>query len=118
MKSLKILASMTVLITLTACGTISSKTTSEATMIDKAETATGVRASELSVIPGSVTSSMDAVNYRVKDTRGNEYKCYFTSVVAVTSDAICTKLGASGGNHAKKQNNPNCNALLQAAGRC
>lgn len=114
-QSLSIIAIATIL---TACGSISSKTTSEATMIDKAETATGVRASELSVVPGSVTSSMDAVNYRVKDTRGNEYKCYFTSIVAVTSDAVCTKLGASGGDNAKKQNNPNCNALLQAAGRC
>ena len=118
MKIKQSLALIAILATLTACGTISSKTTSEATMIDKAETATGVCASELSIVPNSVTSSMDAVNYRVKDTRGNEYKCYFTSVVAVTSDAICTKLGASNGNHAKKQNNPNCNALLQAAGRC
>lgn len=118
MKSLKILASITVLVTLTACGTISSKTTSEATMIDKAETATGVRASELSIVPNSVTSSMDAVNYRVKDTRGNEYKCYFTSVVAVTSDAVCTKLGASNNGRGQSSNNSNCNALLQAAGRC
>lgn len=101
---------------MTGCGIISEQVTSEDTMLDKAETATGISKTSLSLVPGSVSSSMDAVNFSVKDQQGNTYKCYFTSVVAVTSDALCTKITKDGKEEPANQGQ--CNALLKAAGKC
>ena len=101
---------------MTGCGIISEQVTSEETMLDKAETATGISKSSLSIVPGSVDSSLDAVNFSVKDQQGNTYKCYFTSVVAVTSDALCTKITKDGKEEPANQGQ--CNALLKAAGKC
>lgn len=101
---------------LTSCGMISEKITSEDAMLDKAETATGIAKSSLSLVDGSVDSGLDAVNFSVTDTQGNLYKCYFTSAIAITSDAICTKINKDGTSEPANQGN--CNALLKAAGKC
>lgn len=101
---------------LTSCGMISEKITSEDAMLDKAETATGIAKSNLSLVDGSVDSGLDAVNFSVTDTQGNLYKCYFTSAIAITSDAICTKINKDGTSEPANQGN--CNALLKAAGKC
>ena len=106
---------------LTACGQIAKQTTSEATMLDKAEMATGIDASKLTVVKDSVTASVDALNYKVRAKNGATYRCYFTTSFGFTSDAICTPLDkAAKANQKKKQkdNAGNCNALLRAAGRC
>lgn len=111
------LTSALILATLiTGCGMISEQVTSEDSMLDKAETATGISKSNLKLVEGSVDSSLDAVNFKVTDQDGNLYKCYFTSAIAVTSDALCTKISKDG--KAEPANQGNCNALLKAAGKC
>lgn len=79
---------------LTGCGAISQKMTSNEDLLDKAEFATGIEAKNLTVIPNSVHGELDAVHFKVKTNKGATYRCYFTSAIAVTSDAVCTKIGA------------------------
>lgn len=104
---------------LAGCGHISKNFVSDADMIAKAEFATGIEASRLSIVPGSVKSEMDSIHYRVKTKGGATYACYFTTIVATTSDAICKKIGTKGKDPAKKAvKKEDCNELLRAAGRC
>ena len=109
-------------LTLTACGHIAKETTSEEAMLDKAEFATGIDRNNLKVVNGSVEGSMDAVHFKVKAKNGATYRCYFTSAIAVTSDAICTPNDGTGKAFRKQKEKAaksgNCNALLRAAGRC
>lgn len=115
---------------LTGCGAISQKMTSNEDLLDKAEFATGIEAKNLTVIPNSVHGELDAVHFKVKTNKGATYRCYFTSAIAVTSDAVCTKIGAKDeAKNAKTEKaakkagknqsqSSDCNALLRAAGRC
>ena len=83
-------------LSLTACGHIQKEISSEADMLDKAEFATGIDARNLRIVEGSVSGSIDSVNYKVKAKNGQVYRCYFTSALAVTSDAICTPIDKDG----------------------
>lgn len=116
---------------LTGCGAIAQKMTSNEDLLDKAEFATGIEAKNLTVIPNSVHGELDAVHFKVKTNKGATYRCYFTSAIAVTSDAVCTKIGAkeevkstknvnakNAGKKSGKSQSSDCNALLRAAGRC
>ena len=66
-------------------------------------------------------------DYNVQTKTGTQYNCYVTGVVSMigrtVSDAICTPIASSTSTDtpaAKKSssNNPACNALLKAAGKC
>lgn len=105
---------------LTGCGHISKNFVSDADMIDKAESATGVDASRLSVVPGSVKAEMDSIHYKVKSKGGQTWNCYFTTAVAISSDAVCKKVGTKGKDPVvrRKKAADDCNDLLRAAGRC
>lgn len=108
-------------LTLSGCGHISKNFVSEDTLIDKAEFATGIDASRLSVVKGSVKPELDSIHYQVKTKGGATYRCYFTSAIAITSDAVCKKIGSKGKDPVKKNRQKDaegCNALLKAAGRC
>ena len=105
------------------CGFIKKPMTSEATLLDRAEMATGVEKSNLSVVPDSVRSEIDSVHYKVRSKNGDIYRCYFTSALVVDSDALCTKIGGTEGtksskNSTKSSKNGSCNALLKKAGKC
>ena len=119
-KTALIIAALSVL-TLSGCGHISKNFVSEDTPIEKAEFATGIEASRLSVVKGSVKPELDSIHYQVKTKGGATYRCYFTSAIAITSDAVCKKIGSKGKDPVKKNRQKNaegCNALLKAAGRC
>ena len=106
---------------LSGCGHISKNFVSEADMVDKAELATGVDASRLSVVPGSVKAEMDSIHFKVKSKGGQTWNCYFTTAVAISSDAVCKKVGSKGKDpvvRKQKKEADDCNALLRAAGRC
>lgn len=111
-------------IALTGCGAISQKMTTDADLVDKAEFATGIEAKNLTVIPNSVHGELDAVHFKVKSKTGATFRCYFTSAITVTSDAVCTKIGSKTdpqyekAKKAGKTQGGDCNALLRAAGRC
>ena len=79
-------------LTLSGCGHISKNFVSEDTLIDKAEFATGIDASRLSVVKGSVKPELDSIHYQVKTKGGATYRCYFTSAIAITSDAVAPPL--------------------------
>lgn len=102
---------------LAGCGHISKSMVSEATMLDKAEMATGVDVSRLSIVPGSIMAEMDAVHYKVKSKNGQTWRCYFTSAIAVTSDAVCKQISGKAIKQPKQKPGA-CNDLLRAAGRC
>ena len=74
-------------------------------------------------------------SYQVKTKKGATYSCYVTGTVSVlgrtVSDALCAATGSQPSVAAKPSkatptapvntatpSNPNCNALLKAAGRC
>lgn len=99
-------------VALCGCGYIKKPFVSNESLLDKAEMATGIDQSNLRIVQDSVVSEVDSVHFKVKDNKGNTYRCYFTSIVAVDSDAVCTKLGANG-NETQK-----CNAVYKAAGKC
>ena len=107
---------------LTGCGAIGKATSSEASLLDKAETATGVAQSQLTVVPDSVKAKIDSVHYQVKTKKGTLYKCYYTTLVgALDSDAVCQEISADGKAKTvkgSKKSGGECNALLKAAGRC
>lgn len=99
------------------CGFIKKPMTSEATLLDRAEMATGIDKSNLTVVPDSVKSEIDSVHYKVRSKNGDLYRCYFSSVIVVDSDVLCTKIvGAPGSTGSGKGGN--CNALLKKAGKC
>lgn len=64
--------------------------------------------------------------YTARTKAGKSYSCYVTGTVSVTgrlvSDAVCTEVAKVGSSPAKPggtpPKDPNCNALLRAAGRC
>lgn len=106
------------------CGHVFNTVLTDEVLLDKAEMATGVRQSELTLIKRE--GSIDSVEYSVETKDGDVYRCYFTSLVAINSDAVCKKINTSkkfkGTKSSIKQNskkeNQKCNALLKAAGKC
>ncbi len=109
-------------LSLAGCGAIGKATSSEASLLDKAESATGVAQSQLVLVPDSVKAKIDSVHYQVKTKKGTLYKCYYTTLVgALDSDAVCQEISADGKAKAAKgtkKSGGECNALLKAAGRC
>ena len=104
---------------LSACGHIGKAISNEDALLDKAEFATGINKKYLKVVPNSVKAEIDSVHYQVKTQPGAYYRCYYTTVVAVTSDAVCKRIGATEARQTQaKKAKSNCNALLRAAGRC
>jgi hypothetical protein len=63
-----------------------------------------------------------ATRYMVSTKSGKRYSCTVAGSFSVTgrvvSDAICTEMGRPAGSTNSGTNNPNCNALLKAAGKC
>ncbi len=114
----KTLLATVVALSFTGCGMVSQGVTSDDTYLDRAESATGVEKSQLTLDKDSISSDVDSVKFSVYDKQGNRYKCYYSSALPglYESDAICTKISkdgkVSGGNQG------NCNALLKAAGKC
>lgn len=98
---------------MTGCATTN---VSDEKLLDKAESATGVVKSNLSVVPNSKEASGTDLNFKVQDKSQNIYKCYYMKFLWNESDAICTKLNADGS--AGNANTANCNDLLKAAGKC
>ena len=107
---------------MTGCGHLGKSMAKPEQLLDKAEFATGIDRSQLSVVEGSVEGTMDSVQYRVKAKNGKVFRCYYTTIIYTTSDAICTPIDRSGRameqQKKKTREDGNCNELLRAAGRC
>ena len=115
MKHKLFLAVISVSSLLTACGHVSNAVLSEQDLLDKAEFATGISRDQLTLVERA--GSLDAVDYRVATKKGRQFRCYFTSALAVTSDAVCQEI-TKDGKKTTKQKKDDCNALLRAAGKC
>lgn len=123
-KILNVTGILILTLSLYGCGHVTNTVLTDETLLDKAEMATGVPRSDLILVKRE--GSIDSVEYSVKTKNGDLYRCYFTSLVAVTSDAVCKQIGASkkvkkSKSSAKpkaKESDSNCNALLKAAGKC
>lgn len=114
----KILTMITIMFFMSSCGLVAKTVSSEDSYLDKAEFAVGIKKENLSIVPGSITSSIDSVHFTVTDKKNNYYKCYYTTLMSVIdSDALCTKI-RNDGSEDKVGSVPNCNALLKAAGKC
>jgi hypothetical protein len=63
-----------------------------------------------------------ATRYMVSTKSGKRFSCTvggsFNVMGRVVSDAICTEMGRPAGSTNSGTNNPSCNALLKAAGKC
>ncbi|MDA3054741.1 MULTISPECIES: hypothetical protein [unclassified Campylobacter] len=105
---------------LSGCGSAKQPQTSE--ILNSAEMATGVDQSNLTIVENSVnvegSGMYNTVNYKVKDKKGNTYRCYFernfTLFGGTKSDSLCTKVGGS----SSQKGSANCNKLLRKAGKC
>lgn len=115
---LKTMVATVVALSFTGCGMVSQGITSEDTYLDRAESATGVDKSQLTLDKDSISGSLDSVNFDVYDKQGNRYKCYFGSALPVIyeSSAMCTKISKDGSKSSGNQGH--CNELLKAAGKC
>jgi len=113
-KILLAVSTLAVAMTLTSCGHVSNAVLSDEMLLEKAEFATGIDRDNLTL--DSRSGSLDSVEYTVKSNKGEKFRCYFTSAVAITSDAICQEISANGKKKSRKGGN--CNALLRAAGKC
>jgi hypothetical protein len=100
------------LLNLSGCASVN---VSDSKLLDKAESATGVVQSNLSVVPGSKSTSGMNLNFKVQDNHSNIYKCYYVKSMWNESDAICTKLSS---DDTDSNDNTPCNDLLRAAGKC
>lgn len=107
---------------ISGCGHPGKAMATDDQMLDKAEFATGIDRSQLSIVKESVKGSIDSVEYKVKSKNGKTFRCYFTTALLVQSDAICTAIDKTGKafdqQKKKAREDGNCNALLKAAGRC
>lgn len=117
-QSIEAVALVVALSSLSACGTIAEKTQGDDVLREKAAFALNTDAESVQVL--SKSSSLDSVKFQVKSDKGI-YNCYFTSVVIVNSDALCSgPLSKSSQKPAvqKSEKTESCNALLKAANRC
>jgi uncharacterized protein YcfL len=104
----KIILATAVLTMLSGCAAIDKQITSKETLQKKASQALGVTADTIEI--SNIEGNFGQVDFNAT-VNNTVYQCYYTTGVAVKSDAICnTKNGESVDN--------SCNALLSAAGKC
>jgi len=114
---LKLITACSVALTvLSGCGIIEKQVASEESLQQKASFAIGTQPSNISIT--NVQSGLEKITFDA-EANGSQYSCYYTTVIAVKSDAICKKMGAqTDPKPTTEESQGECNALLKAAGRC
>ncbi|HGS4477205.1 TPA: hypothetical protein ACMDNN_003360 [Vibrio cholerae] len=114
---LKFVAACSVALTvLSGCGIIEKQVASDESLQEKAAFAIGTQPSNISI--SNVQSGLEKITFDA-DANGSQYSCYYTTVIAVKSDAICKKMGPkTAPKPTMEESQGECNALLKAAGRC
>ncbi len=116
MKLKLIITSVAALTILSGCGLLDKTTTSNATLQDKASYAIGAMPNDINI--SNVRAGLDKVVFHA-EANDSLYRCYYTTAVAIKSDAVCTKMdGETTGTSSNEPQAAQCNALLKAAGRC
>ncbi|EEP5037173.1 hypothetical protein HBY97_004586 [Salmonella enterica] len=114
---LKLIAACSVALTvLSGCGIIEKQVASDESLQEKAAFAIGTQPRNIAI--SNVQSGLEKITFDA-EANGSQYSCYYTTVIAVKSDAICKKMGAQADTKpATEESQGECNALLKAAGRC
>ncbi|QER39598.1 hypothetical protein F2A31_07675 [Acinetobacter suaedae] len=114
MMSLRFLPLLSVLL-FTGCGTVGNMVIQDQTLEQKAAFALNTTSDKVKV--SNRQGAIDGTINFVATTGGKSYQCYITTVGgAISSQAICS--GSSSVKTTNNADNKQCNALLQAAGRC
>ncbi|MFZ7199139.1 hypothetical protein [Avibacterium avium] len=92
---------------LTGCGVVGNQTISDETLKEKAAFALSTNANK--VVISERKAGIDDIRF-IATVGKKKYQCYITTVVVVSSDAVCS---GTDGNKSSS-----CNALEKAAGRC
>ena len=115
----KLVITAVVAVSISGCGSIAQRTQSDSDLQEKAAFALNTSSDKITIV--SKSASLESVRFQVKSDKGI-YNCYFTSVVVVNSDAICSGPVQGTVQSAQTQKEAaqpqNCNALLKAAKRC
>ena len=104
-------------IALTSCSTVGNSVISDNSLKQKTAVALNSEPENIT-ISNRRSDGLDSIRFTAS-ANGRSHQCYITTLMgAISSDAIC-----SAGNNAKeakpqKNSGQQCNALLQAAGRC
>ncbi|WP_417519384.1 hypothetical protein [Marinobacter sp.] len=101
---------------LSGCGIIEKKVATEETLQEKASLAIGVEPKTINI--SNVKSGLEKVTFDA-ESNNSKYSCYYTTVIMVKSDAICKKMEINKDKEPSKiEKSDQCNALLEAAGKC
>jgi hypothetical protein len=115
----KTIFSSAMVLSLAGCGTIAESTQSDSDLREKAAFALDTTSSNVTIL--SKSSSLEAMRFQAKTNKGI-YNCYFTSIIVVNSQAICSGPVSTNAKSASAAAEANpaqaCNALLKAAKRC
>jgi hypothetical protein len=120
-RTLRLLPLLGALTLLTACASMA---VSDDAIVTNTARALGLNKTEFTI--SDRADSGVQTTYTVRTKAGKSFSCYVTGTVSVTgrivSDAVCTEMAGAGAGTAKPPStppkDPNCNALLRAAGRC
>lgn len=98
------------LLMLSGCSMIDNNTRQDSSIQEKAAFALGTSANKVKIENRS--ADIIKVNFDAL-YKGRRFQCYYTGGVILTSDVICSPTDGKG-----MPSGSNCNALLQAAGKC
>ncbi len=116
MKRTLTVITISTLVVLSGCGMIDENLVSQETLQDKASYAIGATPEKITISDINSDISKVTFNATANDTL---YRCYYTTAIAVKSDAVCTKMnGETGETTSNDTQAKQCNALLKAAGQC
>ena len=93
---------------LTGCAALEKNTVTDKSLQEKAAVSIGTKADNIKV--SNIQGGLEKVTFDAI-ANGSDYSCYYTTVLIVKSDAICTKLDGS-------EKVSQCDALSSAAGKC
>ena len=104
-KSITVAMAITIL---SGCAALEKNTVSEKSLQEKASLSIGTDPENIKV--SNIQGSLEKITFDAT-ANGSQYSCYYTTVVIVKSDALCTKFDGD-----KKVSQ--CDALSSAAGNC
>ncbi|RMS83917.1 hypothetical protein [Pseudomonas savastanoi] len=99
------------------CGIIASKTVSDSSLQERAAVTLNTTSDKVRVF--DKRAELDSVKFKAQTNKG-VYNCYYTTLVALDSDTLCSGPIEGAGKKASSEAEAptSCNALLKAAGRC
>ncbi len=98
------------LLTLAGCGMIDNSTRTDESIQQKTAFALGTTAEKITI--KSRNAELSKVSF-LADYNERTYQCYYSTAIGVVSDVVCSPTDGK-----PMPTSQQCNALLQAAGKC